>query len=194
MINFTYRIATAIFISFAIPAFSEVSEELKKQQLEKAEQQIVRKAPSAFSQLPSAIVRELEARKCGIPQVSSTGKPHNVIRGEFAKRGQSDWAVLCSVNGVSSILVFWNGSEANVAELAKSADRNFLQGITSTELGYSRGIGPVGRDVVLRRSLAIGGPAPALMDHQGIDDAFMEKASMTYYFYEGKWLQLPGAD
>ena len=101
------------------------------------------------------------------PRVSATGKLDNVVRGEFA---------------------------ADVAELAKSADRNFLQGITSTELGYSRGIGPVGRDVVLRRSSALGGPAPALIDHQGIDDAFMEKASMTHYFHEGKWLQLPGAD
>ena len=40
------------------------------------------------------------------PQVLATGKLDNVVRGEFAKRGQSDWAVLCSVNGVSSILVF----------------------------------------------------------------------------------------
>jgi hypothetical protein len=32
------------------------------------------------------------------------------------------------------------------------------------------------------------------MNHQGIDDAFLEKASVTYYYYRGKWLQLTGAD
>ena len=29
-------------------------------------------------------------------------------------------------------------------------------------------------------------------DHQGIDDAFLEKASVTYYWYEGKWLDPSG--
>jgi hypothetical protein len=32
------------------------------------------------------------------------------------------------------------------------------------------------------------------MDHQGIDDAFVGKASVALYFYRGMWLQLSGAD
>jgi len=51
-------------------------------------------------------------------------KPNNVIKGEFARPGQIDWAVLCSVKGVSTILVFWNGSENNPAALLPAADSN----------------------------------------------------------------------
>jgi hypothetical protein len=183
----------AIIAVLCSPGFGQTPEELRKQ-LQDAEQKIIRSSPSAFPQLPAGVTRELEARRCAIPQAASVNKLHNVIRGEFAKKGQFDWAVVCSVGGVSTILVFWNGSATSVAELARSADRNFLQGITSTELGYSRGIGAVGRDVILRRSIAVGVTAPPVVEHQGIEDTFMEKASITYYFCEGKWLQLPGAD
>jgi hypothetical protein len=32
------------------------------------------------------------------------------------------------------------------------------------------------------------------IDHNGIDDAFLEKASITWYWYKGRWMQLQGAD
>jgi hypothetical protein len=38
------------------------------------------------------------------------------------------------------------------------------------------------------------GPKPPPIDHLGIDDAFLEKASVVHYYYQGKWLQLTGAD
>jgi hypothetical protein len=57
---------------------------------------------------------------------------HNVIKGEFSKPGQTDWAVLCSVGRVSSVLVFWNGSETNPAEIAKRNDVDRLQGWGAT--------------------------------------------------------------
>ena len=129
-----------------------------------------------------------------LQQTPYTKKPHNVIRGDFAKPGQTDWAVLCSVKGVSTILVFWNGSERNPAEIAPMEDRNFLQGISTDEIGYSRGISPVGKDFIMRHYEAYGGPKPPPIDHQGIDDAFIEKASVMWYFFGGKWLKLTGAD
>src|SRR5947208_17097962 len=55
---------------------------------------------------------------------ANTKKANNVIKGEFARPGQTDWAVLCSVKGVSTILVFWNGSENNPAALLPAADSN----------------------------------------------------------------------
>ena len=73
-------------------------------------------------------------------------------------------------------------------------DRNFLQGITTENIGYSRGIGTVGKDFIMRHFNAYGGPKPPPIDHEGIDDAFIEKASMTWYFYRGKWSQLSGSD
>jgi hypothetical protein len=121
-------------------------------------------------------------------------KPNNVVRGQFARPGQLDWAVLCSIKGVSTILVFWNGSEKDPAAIALMEDRNFLQGVTATEIGYSRGIGIADRDFIMRHYSAYGGPKPPPIDHQGIDDAFLEKASVTWYFHNGKWLQLTGSD
>jgi hypothetical protein len=39
-----------------------------------------------------------------------------------------------------------------------------------------------------------GGPEPPPLDHEGINDAFVEKASGVWYWYRGKWLRLSGAD
>jgi len=38
------------------------------------------------------------------------------------------------------------------------------------------------------------GTEPPPVDRLGIDDAFPGKASVTCYWYEGKWLRLTGAD
>jgi len=90
--------------------------------------------------------------------------------------------------------VFWNGSEKNPAEIARLEDRIFLQGITATEIGFSRGITPVGKEFIMRHHDAYGGPKPPPIDHQGIDDSFIGKASVTWSFYTGKWLKLTGSD
>jgi len=176
-----------------IPTFAQLPDDLKRK-FDEAERRIVRLPPTAFRELPRNVVRELQHRGCTIPQEAFTRKQHNVIRGEFAKSGQTDWAVLCSVNGVSTILIFWNGSENSPVAIAPMEDRNFLQGITANEIGFSRGIAPVGKDFIMRHYDAYGGPKPPPIDHQGIDDAFIEKASVTWYFQDGKWLKLTGAD
>jgi hypothetical protein len=173
--------------------FGQLPED-QKAKFDEAEERIVRLPPTAFPELPRNVVRKLQRRGCTVPQEAFTKKPHNVIRGEFAKSGQTDWAVLCSVKGVSTILVFWNGSGNNPAAIAPMEDRNFVQGITPDKIGYSRGISAVGEDFIMRHYSAYGGPKPPPIDHQGIDDAFIEKASVTWYFHEGKWLKLTGAD
>ena len=175
------------------PAFAQLPEDLKRK-FDEADRRIVRLPPAAFPELPHNVAGALQRRGCTVPQEAFTKKPHNVIRGEFAKSGQTDWAALCSVKGVSTILVFWNGSENNPAAIAPMEDRNFLQGITANEIGFSRGIAPVGKDFIMRHYDAYGGPKPPPIDHQGIDDAFIEKASVTWYFQGGKWLKLTGAD
>jgi hypothetical protein len=175
------------------PLFAQLPEALKRK-FDEAERRIVRLQRSAFPALPGNVVRELQRRGCTIPQEAYTKKPHNVIRGEFLKSGQTDWAVLCSVGWSSSILVFWNGSEKNVSEIAKREDHIFLQGISADKIGFSRGIRPVGKDFIMRHYRAYGGPTPPPIDHQGIDDAFIEKASVTHYCDGGKWLRLTGAD
>lgn len=159
-----------------------------------AEKAIVRLPPSAFSALPAPIVQELERRRCRVPQPADAREPRNVIQGEFAHPGQTDWAVLCSVQGVSRILVFWNGTPSDPARLAPAKDGDYLQVVAPNRIGFSRGISAVGKDDILRRHQAYGGPTPPPIRHQGIDDAFIEKASVTWYLHRGQWLRLTGAD
>ncbi len=161
---------------------------------EAAERQILRLSPSAFPQLPKKVLADLKRRGCLIPQVPSAGEPHNIIKGEFSKPGQTDWAILCSIGGVSSILVFWNGSTANPAQIAKMKDIDRLQDSGADGITYGRAIAPVDRAYILQHHQAYGGTNPPPLDHKGINDAFAEKGSVVLYFYRGKWLQLTGAD
>ncbi|MBZ5632561.1 MAG: hypothetical protein LAO55_05465 [Acidobacteriia bacterium] len=161
---------------------------------ETAERQILRLNPSAFPELPKKVLADLKRRGCLIPQVQPVNEPHNVIKGEFAKPGQTDWAVLCSIGGVSSILVYWNGSAANPAQIAEKKDFDNLQDSGADGITYSRAIAPADRAYILQHYQAYGGTKPPPLDHQGIDDAFVEKGSVVFYFYQGKWLQLTGAD
>lgn len=160
-----------------------------------ADEATVRLKPAAFSKLPKSIVLFLQKRNCTVPQTFSDSTPHNVIRGQFARRGQFDWAILCSRNRVSSILVFWNGSTKSVAEIARADDKGYLQTIDETpNIGFSRAIDVVGKDQIFAHYLEYGGRKPPPINHQGINDAFIEKASFVHYFYQGRWLKLQGAD
>ncbi|MGD1095263.1 MAG: hypothetical protein ABSB35_25135 [Bryobacteraceae bacterium] len=167
---------------------------ISQEQWETADRQVRRLQPAAFAQLPKNLVSELQRRGCTIPQVPMIEGLQNVIKGEFAKPGQTDWAVLCSVGRVSSILVFWNGSVTNPAEIAKRPDMDRLQGWGGDKIVYSWGITPIGKDYIMEHYNAYGGEKPPPIDHQGVDDAFYGKASEVLYFYEGKWLHLSGAD
>ncbi len=59
---------------------------------------------------------------------------------------------------------------------------------------YSRAIRAVGRKFILDHYRWYGGLRPPPLDHQGIEDAFVDKASLVNYCYQGKWLELQGAD
>ena len=156
---------------------------------------MTKRLPSpAFKQLPANLIRDLQQRGCTVPQEHFTKEPHNVIRGEFARPGQTDWAALCSINRVSKILVYWGGSENKPAEIGGTEDKGFLQTLGDGVIGYSRLIAPVGGKSILAYYAEFGGPKPPPIDHQGIEDAFVGKASVIRYFYGGNWLTLQGAD
>ena len=161
-----------------------------------AERDIVRLKPGAFSSLPAAVRADLEKRMCTIPQADGVDEdgPHNVIRGRFTSAASTDIAVLCSRDGVSTILVFRGGRTTNVAELAPVPDKNFLQTGHPKAIVFSRAIlvaKPAEIGVYYKE---FGGPKPPPLDHDGIHDAFVSKASIIRYWYGGKWLELTGMD
>lgn len=95
---------------------------------------------------------------------------------------------------MSSILVFWNGSEAAPAEINSAPNSNYLTPLENGKVGFSRAISRVGKDFILEHFKAYGGPAPPPLDHDGINDEFLEKGSTVHYFYRGQWLELTGSD
>jgi hypothetical protein len=148
---------------------------------------VVRLQPTAFPELPKNLVTELKRRGCTIPQVAGFSKRQNVIRGEFAKPGQTDWAALCYCRGFLGLYVFWNGSEVDVAVVGR---RKFPEALPAP---FETAIAPVSRKYILDHYRALGGPKPPPIDHQGIDWS-SGMASDILYFYKGKWLTLQGAD
>jgi hypothetical protein len=165
--------AALVFLIFiATPLVLAQSHADLQRQFDEAERQIVRLPPA---ELPRNVIRELQRRGCTIPRPPSGTKLHNIISGAFAKPGQTDWAVLCSLKGVSTILVFWNASEKNPAEIATMEDRTFLQSISPERIAYSRAISAVGKDFIMRHYNAYDGLKPPPTDHQGVDDAFLKK-------------------
>jgi hypothetical protein len=158
------------------------------------ESPIVRLPPSAFPELPVVVRAELERRGCTIPQLKKGAALSNVIHGQFAVRGRTDWAVLCSVQGSSSILVFQKGAERNPASLSEENDFGCLQGSNPDDYVFGRMIAVVGKDFIMKHYEAYGGPTPPPISHEGIDDAVYEKGSAVKYLYSGKWITLTGAD
>jgi hypothetical protein len=147
-----------------------------------------------YPELPYGVAAILQSRHCTIPQPSQNGPARNVIQGEFFRKEQKGWAVLCSSGGKSSILVFRNNGDSTPDEIAESPDSQFLIDTRQGGTVYSREISAVKQKFILRRYRAYGGPKPPPIDHNGIDDAFLEKASITWYWHNDKWVQLQGAD
>ena len=100
--------------------------------------------------------------------------------------------LLCSIDRVSSILVFWNGDPVHVAVLGEQPDRDYLQRDETGRPVFSRAIATVDARAVLSR-FAGTGLLPGT-PHAGIEDAFLGKGSTVHYYFDEKWVTLPGAD
>jgi len=168
----------------------------------RADSAVVRLAPAAFPALPVEVRRDLDRRGCRVPQSYLDSLPHNVVHGAITATGRADWAVLCSIAGRSRILVYQHvvgrvADTTHVDSLEVARDANYLQsGVkpgAPAGIGFSRHIDlvPIAR---IRRGLRQLGERNPTVDHAGIEDAFLEKASEVLYLVNGSWRKLPGAD
>jgi hypothetical protein len=62
-----------------------------------------------FPDIPADVRTQLVQAHCLIPQDVETKGAHNLVSGDFARKGQRDWAAYCSVNGQSRLIVIWGG-------------------------------------------------------------------------------------
>ena len=179
-----------LFILFASIFYELPLAEVSSDKWDSSNQKIVRLRPEIFDSLPDNILKELKERNCTIPQSYTSSDPHNVIQGQFQVKNEMAWAVLCSISKISSILVFWGENMSLVSEIAKSPDKNWLQVIGDRKIGYSRQIKSITGDSITVHYQVNEAPKPPLFDHEGIDDAFLEKGSIVHYWYNGNWLDL----
>jgi hypothetical protein len=161
-----------------------------------AQPTIVRLEPREFPGMPPAVADDLQRRGCTIPQTYVKRLPHNVISGRFRDRAEVDWAVLCSRQGRSTILIYWSGSAGDVATLGEAADATYVQYVGEGRSGYSRFIATASPEMIEHNCRVSEAPAPKCprIAHDGIDDGFTEKGSRVLYFDGGRWHDLPGAD
>ena len=150
-------------------------------------------SPDAFAHVPIEVRNELKRAGCVIPQAGAAG-PHNLIRGEFLRKGKQDWAALCSRKSKSSIVII-AGDTTKCAEHAATDDAAFLQQIDEHRQQYSRQISTqAASEIAHRIDRSEGAPRPMKLDHDGIEDAFVTKASTIFYCHQGEWLEFDGAD
>lgn len=148
--------------------------------------------PKSFNKLPPTVISSLVKEGCRIPQTIIKGylMSTNVITGEFAEKGQKDWAILCSKEGSLYIRLFWGGaihcpSEIDIGSISEKDIANGFE--------FDHSIGTAGKRAILQDYQEYGGTKPPTITHLGINYGD-EKASEVYYCHDNEWIELTGAD
>ena len=160
----------------------------------RAAEKIRRLPPSQIAGMPMSVRTALAQHGCTIPQVYSTPTPHNAVRGSFTRRGGLEWAVLCSHNGTSSIVVLSEGSGALLAQFAPRRDVGSIASGKDGPIGYARSIGVASQQMMrivrgrqARRSL------PPIT-HEGICDGLVDQDGYFWYWTGRDWKTIAGDD
>jgi len=149
----------------------------------------IRRLPvNAFPDLPGPVAAALEERGCLIPQTYEAHRPENVIHGSLERAGSSDWAVLCSVKGKVSLLVFFaSASPTEPVVLAERLETERLQEHDLTGvLGFNWGIDPAspGRIHEAQASMR---HRPAPPDHDCVADSTIDHKTIYHLYRNGAW-------
>ena len=143
--------------------------------------------PSSFPDLPLSVAGELTERGCLIPQTYEAHRPENVVQGSFQRLGSSDWAVLCSVEGKVSLLVFF-GAQGKPTVLATAPETARLQTHDpSGVLGFNWGLDAASPETVREAQIGLS-PRPAALDHDAVADSIIEHTTAYRYFTKGAWI------
>lgn len=208
MVDKPILICLLLYLALPIATFA-----IDRDDFDKATQETVRNMmrlePEIFSSIaaPAKVIDELKKRGCKIPQTDHVSEKTNLISGEFAAKGQKDWAALCSKNSTSSIVVIWGGKARCKAEIARSQDSEWVRFPYETK-EYSLYNPWIGNELLSKQgflrqisvapvSLIAGSGSPIddetdykTINHEAIDDGMSIDAYYTREFYfciKGKW-------
>jgi|SRR5580698_10344331 hypothetical protein len=159
---------------------------------------LIRHLPvSSFPDLPLGIADLLNIRGCTIPQTYEAHRPENVVHASLQHTGSSDWAVLCSVQGNVSLLVFFDGGAKAKDEpvvLASSVETSRLQAHdASGVLGFNWGIDPASPQRVHDAQNGMKN-RPAQVDHDALADSIVEHKTVFHFYSKNNWFLLETAD
>lgn len=156
----------------------------------RATRYLVRHLPvSSFPQLPPAVENLLNQRGCLIPQTYEAHQPENVIEASLERRGSKDWAVLCSVHGTVSLLVFFgNGAAPTVLATAPETERLEAHGADGV-LGFDWGIDVASPERVHEAQMGMR-HLPARLDHDALADSIIDQTTVYHYYAGDAWTVL----
>lgn len=144
---------------------------------------------ASFPSLPAAIAAQLNEKKCMVPQTYQAHTPENVIHGALERKGSDDWAVLCSVNGATTLYVFLQSQVAAPIALRHQRDTEWIGAEVLGAYGSAWGISlRLPAQIPAEKSGAFADRSN--LDHDAIEDADIEKSSATHYFQNGTWIIL----
>lgn len=136
---------------------------------------------SSFPQVPPLVAQQLNQKGCMIPQTYEAREPENVIQGSFEKPGSKDWAVLCSIKGITTLYVFFQSDLAHPTPLRHQPDNQWLGVEWSLDYGSAWGIATRPARMIPPRGSA---------NHDGIEDSHIEQSSTIHYFDNAHWSTL----
>jgi hypothetical protein len=153
---------------------------------------VIRHLPLAsFPQIPLSIQDQISDRGCLIPQTYEAHQPENVVHGSFEHAGSSDWAILCSVHGTASLLVFFGSDPDHPFRLASTQETDRLQMHDPTGvLGFNWGIDDASPRQVHDAQAGLE-PRPPMVDHDAVADSIVEHSTAYHYYSNGAWTLLP---
>lgn len=155
-------------------------------------------APHAFPRLPAAVRKALDARGCQIPQPWDTRSPQNIIHGSFTTAAANEWAILCSSSSAALILVYRIRGAATadlVDSLQSSGDGAWIQDVGGGRTGYSRLIQTRPERKIRAWRVDVDHRAiPQPIDHDAIEEIFLDKYAWAFYCARGRWYRQLTAD
>ncbi len=151
-----------------------------------------RVSPDAYGSAPASIRAALKRQNCELPETQHWDRTRlNVVSGHFGDRAQTDWAAICiAPDGSTRVLVFWKKSAPCPAEIHHgwALQSRFPPG----EAGSLYLLAAPAKQILAYRKFFDDGRGNPVT-HEGVEVGG-EEASMIYYCYGGKWLELQGND
>lgn len=155
------------------------------------------RSPESIQQLPAGVRHDLVKQGCVIPKYKGdTDKEDGAYAESHFRSGTSvDYAVVCHIpsRSIQNVLVYWNSKEAWHGEVIDRGGFDPSSHADKCEATVDIATPKYIVDHAKAYAPEELKPLPPL-DHNGVNVGICEKASVIYYFSEGKWLELQGAD